>query len=566
MKKIWIFVLIASLTVLTSNLIFAQTVGELEKLEREIEKEKLLRERIEKEEKEPWIEDKRVSEEAPLEGVETVFIKEIKITGTTLLSQKEIQDIILPFENKELTFKEMQKVADLITDAYRQKGYITSRAYLPPQKIENQILQVSIIEGVTGEIEIKGNRYFKSSLLKRRIALKKGEPFNYDILRRRLSKINGHPDRSSRVVLVPGKEPGMTDILLEVEDRLPIHVGFDVDNYGSRFIEKYRYRSTLSHNNLFGLDDRLSLQYQVAEGDTYWLTNFRYFLPVSNSLEVGFFYARSKLDLAKESKDLDARGKSKLFSLFATQTLIDAENIALKLNLGFDYKDVFNFQLGDEISRDRLRVAKVGFDLDLSDQFGRTIILNEINFGIPNIMGGLRAKDSRASRSRSGGKFVKNQFTLMRLQKMPYDSTFLWKHQVQFTNYTLPAAEQFQIGGVSNVRGYPPAEFVGDRGYTTTGEWSFPPYFLSKNIKIPTSSVTIYDAVRIAFFYDLGYVRLKNAQAGERKTQTLRAAGAGIRITLPKDLSARVDFAWPLDINPTDGDNLHIWFQLSKSF
>ena len=54
----------------------------------------------------------------------------------------------------------MQKVADLITDIYRRKGYVTSRAYLPPQRVEQGILEIRIVEGITGDIDIIGTKQY----------------------------------------------------------------------------------------------------------------------------------------------------------------------------------------------------------------------------------------------------------------------------------------------------------------------------------------------------------------------------------------------------------------------
>ncbi len=565
MKRIIIILLFFLFSI--NILLFAQKVGEVEKIEREIEKERLLREKIEEEKELPEIEEKKPEVIPPPAKEEKLFIKKINVIGVTLISQRQIQEIITPFENKELTLRDFQKIADLITDIYRQKGYITSRAYLPPQKIEEGILEIRVIEGITGEVEVKGNRYFKASLFKRKITLKKGKPFNYNILRRDLSKINEHPDRTSRAVLMPGKEPGSTDILLEVKDHFPMHIGFEWDNFGSRYIDKDRYRTTLTHNNFLGWEDILAIQYHLAQSNTYRLNSLRYLLPITENLDIGFFAARTKVDLGREYKDLDARGKSKLYSVYATQSLIDEENIDLSLNLGFDYKDIFNFQLGDETSRDRLRVAKIGLDLDLTDKLGRTLVSHEIDFGIPDIMGGLEEKDSRASRSGSGGKFIKNSINLLRLQRMPFSSTLLWKNQVQLSPYILTAAEQFQIGGISNVRGYPPAEYVGDEGYAMTGEWSIPPYLIPKSMRVPFSKANFYDALKLAIFYDWAEVRLHSPQAGEEKSQALSGAGYGIRFNLPEDFSLRIDFAWPLsDKTPSDGNHLHTWVDISKTF
>ena len=543
-----------------------QETSGIERLRELQEREKSLREKVEKEKKAPQIEEKTVEKVAPPAAKEKILAQKIDVVGVTLLSDKEIKDIILPFTNKELTLAEMQKIADLITDAYRQKGYITSRAYLPPQKIKEGILELRVLEGLMGEVQVKGNRYFKTGLLKRKITLTKGEPFNYNALRKCLAKINEHPDRSSRAVLMPGKEPGATDLVLEVKDRLPIHIGLDWDNFGSRYIEKDRYAVRFTHNNLLGLDDKLTFQYQLAQEGRYFLKSLRYLLPASHGIELGIITAFSRVKLGQEFKDSDARGKSQIYGLFANKSLIDAENLALSLNLGFDYKDTTNYQSQTVSSTDRARVLKCGFDIDTTDQFGRTLISNELDWGIPDIMGGLTRQDSKASRSGAGGKFVKDTINLLRLQKMPFSSQLLWKNQIQLSPYILTASEQFQIGGIANVRGYPPAEVVGDRGYSMSWEWSFPPYLIPKKIKVPFSKAKLYDAIRVAMFYDWATSRLRRPTASEEKNKTLRGAGCGLRFNLPEDFSLRLDLAWPLDNTPSDGDHLHTWVQVSKSF
>ncbi len=555
-----------------------QEAGGQERASQLQEQEEKLRQKIETEK--PSVEIKEELPQvvpAPIPPSQKTLIKNITVTEATIISPQKIKSIIAPFENKELAVKDMQKIADLITDEYRKIGYITSRAYLPPQKVENNSLEIRVIEGRMGDVEVKGNRYFKKSIFTKLISLKKGNLFNYNRLRRMISKINEHPDRKAKAVLAPGKVPGETDLHLEVKDRLPIHAGFTYDNFGSRYVDKDRFLLTLSHNNLLGMDDILTAQYQVAQRENYMLTGLRYLLPISSSTRLGFYAGRSILSLGKEYKDLMVRGKTRIYSFYVNQNLIKKENLTLDLNLGFDYKDVFNFQLGQESSRDRLRVARAGLDLDVSDRFGRSIVSNELDFGIPNIMGGLRERDSSlqgtsaskgvgASRAGSGGKFSKATFNLLRLITMPFSSTLLLKSQTQISPYVLTSTEQFQLGGISNVRGYPSGEFVGDEGYTFTGEWTIPPYGISKRIKTFISKAKLYDALRFAAFYDWGNTRLRRTLAGEEKQKTLSSAGCGIRFNLPENFSARIDFAWPLDRMPSDENHLHTWLQVSKEF
>ena len=565
--KLTLLLFLASLVFLPTIYVLAAVTPEQEMRSQELqEKEKALREKIEVPKKAPEVKEELPAAPVLPEAKEKILIRKINVTGRTLLSEKEINGIILPSENKELTLRDIQKIADLITDAYRQKGYITSRAFLPPQKIEQGILEIRIVEGITGDVEVKGNRYFKSSLLKKKITLKKGEPFNYNILRRGLSKINEQPDRFARTVLAPGKEPGTTDIVLEVKDNLPIHLGFDWDNFGSRYINKDRYTLNFIDNNLLGFDDKLTFQYQLAQASRYFLKSIRYLLPVNSDLEVGCYAAFSRVKLGQDLEDSGVYGKTQLYGLFATQALVNAENLNLSLNFGFDYKDIANYQSDTISSHDNLRVAKVGLDMDLTDNFGRTVFSNELDCGIPNIMGGLKEQDPKASRSGAGGNFLKDTINLLRLQKMPFSSNLLWKNQIQLSPYILTSAEQFQIGGIRNVRGYPPAEAVGDRGYAMTWEWSIPPYFVPREIKVPFSKAKLYDAIRVAMFYDWANTRLRRPSATEEKNKTLRSAGCGLRFNLPEDFSLRLDIGWPLDNTPSDSDHAHTWVQVTKDF
>ncbi len=568
MKKIVFIGILSFLIVFINNtFLFAQETSKIQKAEKSIEQEKILREKIEKERPVPSIKKELPPEITPPPvSEEKVLIKKIVVSGTTLVSEKEINDIILCFENKEITLKGMREIADSITKLYRRKGYITSRAYLPPQKIKEAILEIKVLEGITGDIEIKGNRYFKTSLFKNMIILKKGSPLDYNLLRKSMIKINEQPDRNIIATLNPGKDLLSTDIHLKVEDRLPMHIGFNWNNYSSRYIDRDSLQTTLTHNNLLGMGDILEFQYQIAQGENYRLLNLRYLLALNEGLKLGFFTSRSKLKLGRECEDLNARGKNLLYSIYAIQSLIDGESTTLSLNAGFDYKDNFNFQSGEEINRDRLRVAKLEWDLDVADALGKTIIINEIDYGIPNILAGLKKVDERSSRDGSGGKFIKNTLSLIRLQRMPFNSTLLWKNQLQSSPYILPATEQFQIGGISNVRGYPPGEASGDKGYSMTWEWSFPVYFIPEDIKVPLSKITLSNALRTVIFYDWANTRLRNPQTNNQKTRTLRGAGWGMRFNPSKGFSIKIDFAYPLDNTPSDNTHLHTWCEASISF
>ena len=566
MKKIFCIFFIFLLASIFTTLSYSQTPppgqtgGGIQQQEQQIQTERKLEKQIKSKKKkaeEAVVTEKPTSAE---EGQKSL-VKKIDVRGVTLIPQDAVDKIIKDYEGKELTLNEMQKVCDLITDEYRKRGRVTSRAYMPPQTItaKDGILVIIVIEGKLGNVDVKDNKFFSSKLLKKKLDMKPGEYFDYQALQKALVKINEHPDRFVKAGLVPGKEAGTTDIVLEVQDRFPVHYGYEIDNFGSRYMNFYRNSFTVEDNNVTGLDDKLYVKYQKAQADFYSSPYISYTIPLYDRLEGGMYWLWSDSKLGKEFKAIDITSESSIGGGFFTYDIIDMAAVSFKLTGGFDSKSVINYTSGVKSSRDEDRVLKAGLNLDVSDKWGRTIVTLEEDVGI--LMDGLHAKDPLATVPGAGAEFQKLTGNLYRLQPMPFSSSILWKNAFQATHYNMLSVEQFQLGGISNVRGYSPAEYVGDQGLTSTVEWSFPPYGFPKNIKVPLSRSTVYDATRFVAFYDMGYVRINNPTGTEKQNRTLQGWGYGLRFNLPEDLFARVELAYRFDSKVEPGDaNLYLDF------
>ncbi len=436
--------------------------------------------------------------------------------------------------------------------------------------MKDSTLILRVIEGRMGDLEIRGNKHFRTSLLQKKINLRPKGYFDFLELQKSLTRVNEHPDRTAKAVLVPGKEPGTTDIIVEVQDRLPIHVGFNYDNYASRYLGERRTTGYIEHNNFLGQDDKLYFEYRRTRDDSLCFQQGQYTYPVLPGLEVGAYIANSTSELGREFKVLNLRGESLLVGIFANKVLKDTENFDIWWNTGFDYKNTKNYLLGYQSSKDEVRAFKTGLDFDFNDRWARNILTTQYDVGIPQFMGGMKSKDPLSSRGGvgSGGKFQKVTLNYFRLQPGPFSSEILWKNSAQYSNYNLVAGEQFQIGGPGSVRGYPIAEYAGDRGLYSSVEWSFPPYFLGRNMKVPfMKNRTIFDSVRVVTFYDWGNIRINKTTAGEKETRTLRSAGFGFRLNLGENFFARIEIGYPLNGPDTsDGRNVQKWFEITTKF
>ena len=116
----------------------ANLYAQEEEISKQIERYKRLKRRLEKKIKFPSIEDKTFTplSSPPLYKKGKIFIKNIELENATFITQKDYLHILKKFENRYLSFKDLRNLVREITNIYRQKGFITSFAYLPPQKIK----------------------------------------------------------------------------------------------------------------------------------------------------------------------------------------------------------------------------------------------------------------------------------------------------------------------------------------------------------------------------------------------------------------------------------------------
>jgi len=108
--------------------------------------------------------------ERPTPGLR-VFVREIKVTGSTAFKEQELAAITAPYRNREVSSEDLEALRRALTLHYVNKGYINSGAVLPDQEITGGIVTFRIVEGQLTTLEVEGNRWLRESYYKKRIAL-----------------------------------------------------------------------------------------------------------------------------------------------------------------------------------------------------------------------------------------------------------------------------------------------------------------------------------------------------------------------------------------------------------
>jgi hemolysin activation/secretion protein len=561
-KKLIFFILIYLFLnfIFKTNLVLAQApsstkVGIIEKQMEEEARPEEERKPVLKEVPKPLLEEMRPTEAVVEEKVEgKILIKKFILNGVTLFKVEDFSPFLSQYRDKYLRVGDFNEIANYIQKFYRQKGYITTFVYVPVQKIVDNTIEVRVIEGCIGNIEVEGGKYFDKEFVRKRFRVREGDLVLYKDLIRNIRGLNTNPDRTVKAVLLPGERKETTDIVLKVTDQNPRHVFLEYNNRGTKYTGKSRFGVGFEDNNLFGFDDMLSLRYQRSN-ERLNGGSIDYNIPINYlGTRLGGYFGYAKVDIVKEFKPLEAKGKAVTGGAYLVHPFLDEEHLRGNAGIGLDIKHNKNYILGTEISSDDLSVVKLNLSLNSDDQFGATFFGNELDFGIPDFAGSLSRKDPKASRLDTGGDFTRYILHLIRRQDLPFSSFFLVSGRTQYTPDKLVAGEQFYIGGQDTVRGYPELEYMGDYGYNFNLELRTPVYLVPKKAKL-------YDKIQMVYFWDFGKGYLRDALVGEKKSESLMGAGWGLRISPWKNFYLRLDWGFPLDPKPSDKSKstVHIW-------
>ena len=138
----------------------------------EAEAEKKARDLERKKAKPPEIEIEE-EKKAPVAEGPSFVLKEVRITGTTIFKQEDLLSAYEEYLNKKVTFKDLEKVIDNIKARYKEKGYLTTTAFLPEQDIRDGKIEIKVVEGKMGKLLIEGTRWFPSDIIRRYFHVKK---------------------------------------------------------------------------------------------------------------------------------------------------------------------------------------------------------------------------------------------------------------------------------------------------------------------------------------------------------------------------------------------------------
>ena len=392
-------------------------------------------------------------------------VNEIIFEGNTKVKTASLNTLAESVIGQDIYFEDLLRVAKKITKYYQAKGFLTSYAFIPSQNIKNGVVTICIVESKVDSIDIEGNRWARSWYLKNIImgknGLREGDVFNAGALQGALREINQEDYIEAQSVV--SKNDDKTQLKLDVKDRFPLKFDFAWDDYGRSYTGVQRASFLLGLDNVTGMGDKIYGGTILSSGATGVLAG--YSVPISPyGTRLSFDFSNSNINLGGPYKFLNVKGKAQSYALRITHPLIENAKTSVVAYTGIDFVNASTESklLNSTLSDYNLYVLRSGFHGMTDDKNGRWIGTLGFDVGLPGATKG----EIRGPQ----GVFFKLVAGATRVQRLFGRTIGILRVNGQYSPNRLYTAEQMQIGGPYTLRGYQPAELIGDYGVTGTAE------------------------------------------------------------------------------------------------
>jgi hemolysin activation/secretion protein len=455
-----------------------------------------------------------------------VVLRGVQLVGGSIFGQAEINRAAIGFLDRPIGFQDLEELRRLVTLLYVDRGYINSGVIVPDQTLTDGILVLQAVEGRLTEIELTGNRYYRSSYLADRIRRGVGLPFNVNDLGRQQQIMLQDPFLSRlNLGIQPGLVPGEARLSGEVTETKPYLLTTQIANSQSPTVGEVRGQMQGVVSNVLGIGDILSLQYGRSEGINDGSVS--YSLPLSSDdTRLSFRYdVNSSLVVAQNFRPLEITSEYHSIGIGLSRPFYRTPEQALTLGLSLERRTSRTFLLGEPFSFSpgtedgRTNVTALRFYQDWLDRNSERVIALRSTFSV-----GIDVLDATVTRTPPTGKFFAWLGQAQYVRRVFETWEFLARANLQLSSDPLFPIEQFVLGGFSTVRGYREYLSATDNALTGTAELRIPVGRLSLPI-IDTTLET--GTIQLVPFYDHGVGW--NTRRATPPNSRLSSIGIGLR-------------------------------------
>jgi hemolysin activation/secretion protein len=497
-------------------------------------------------------------------GVEQIFIRELILEDSTVLSESDFNLFSAEYENRSVAATELYELCSRLSEVYVQRGYVNSGVVLPDQQVSEGVVRLQAIEGGQTRLEIVGNDRLRDYYIEGRLKRGVDSPLNVNDLRGALQQVQSDP-RVDQVnaSLLPGATAGDSLLRVEVEEASNYWIRAAFDNYRSPAVGEYSGELSAGTRNLTGLGDSFVFNYGLTEGLNEIDTSYSMPLTAAD-LSLNLYYRKSRFDIVEEPFDVvDIETKVSTIGGSFSRPFRWGLGNSLIAAIGFENRKAdnkllgipFSFTPGEEDGKSEasvaylsgewvFRSAKQVFGVSATARVGVDVLDPTIHSDAP---------DSRYVAYLGQVQYARNLDWR--------SSQLVLRTATQIASEPLLAIEKYSVGGHSSVRGYRENQFVRDNGVIASVEYQLPVF-------VDADGFTKHGLFVVPFFdYGVAWDSDNDLQTSDK--DDIASVGVGLRWQPLKGLFVRADYGYALDDIDTPDDSLQddgVQFRIEYTF
>lgn len=469
------------------------------------------------------VEQEKTKQQAQGEVV-TFQLNKIVTDPSAVLTEAELAAITKPYEGQQVQLSDIYAIVEKINALYTEKGYVTCRAFLPPQTITDGAVKLLLVEGRTGNTTVSGNKYTKTAYITKRLHLNQDEIANIKQLNKDLLLFNATNSTQLRIMMKAGEKPGTTDY--EITAYEPKRDTWTIleDNAGSDSSGQYRTGLFYNTKSLSGSCDALSVGTVISEGTK--AANAVYSRSLGRSgTKMNLMYSTNSTKVVDGYYEDMIKGHANSYTIGFVQPLLVNETTRTELSLDYNRQDSKTDWLAGfrgNMVDDSVQDFTLGFAMT---NYGSSHVFYQKH---SYVRGYSESTPELFDRRTQNFGFYK----LNALYQKLYKAGQMWnlRADAQWSGSEgMVSSRQFYMGGMYSVRGYKENFLGGDSGFTFSAEYAVP--VINRNTN--------------AFgFFDYGHV-YGNGQSDDQHN-VLASVGLGVRSTINQYCSASLILGVPL--------------------
>lgn len=446
-------------------------------------------------------------------------------------------------------FSDLQAMVQAMTRECHAHGLVLAQVVLPPQRVEQGVLAVTVYPGLLGEARISNTSPLSDGVVRRMMSagLPAGRVASRADLERTALLLGEIPGVQTGLTLRPGQVTGstQTEVSIQPGKRFGGYTG--TDNAGTPSTGRSRVMAGAYASELLGQGDLLRLDLTDA-----WEKSGLINGTLDYSLLVGGYGTRagmnySHLDYHYYLQGLRFAGYSDTAGLYVSQpwvrtsrTVVDVRLDASVSQLEDRYPSLFSDITGGDQGKKRVITTSLGVRGSSSDLVPDGLT----SFSLQGVLGDLNLQNdvarywSSADLLNSAGTFGRINGQLTHEQRLTGPLSVYGAVNGQWASKNLDSSQKFLTGGPAAVRAYAAGSGAVDDGVVTTaelrGRWMLPARW----------GIGEGHQFTLAGFYDQSWGDVYHNNTGLTGQNSVRLAGAGVYAGIARSRDYSLMLTW----------------------